>query len=183
MRIVVINGESDASSAFDAYVHDFTAQLAARGHSTQQVVLRDMNLRGCTGCFGCWVRTPGECVQHDDGPDLCRTVINSDLVVCAAPMSMGYPSALAKRAVERLIPLLDPYIVLEHGEMRHRKRYDSYPPLALIVSPGSDTDAEDLEITRDLWSRIARNFKSHLALFAVADRTSEEVAHELATIG
>jgi len=156
------------------------ARLANSGHDVAELTLRDMDVRGCSGCFGCWVKTPGECVQHDDGEKLCRAVINSDLVVFAAPMVMGYPSALVKRAAERLIPLLHPYIEIEGGEMHHRKRYERYPEVGLIVSAGEDTDAEDLAITRHLWERLARDFKSHLALFAVADRSSKEVADELA---
>jgi multimeric flavodoxin WrbA len=179
MRIVVLNGEPDASSAFDGYVRGFASRMTEHGHDVSEIALRDMNLHGCTGCFGCWVRTPGECAQHDDGAELCRTVIASDLLVFAAPMLMGYPSALVKRSVERLIPLLHPYIELEGGEMHHRKRYDRYPDIALIVSAGSDTDAEDLELTRELWGRLARNFKSRMTLFAVADRPAKEVADEL----
>jgi multimeric flavodoxin WrbA len=182
MRVVIVNGEPDASSAFDGYVRAFASRVAQHGHEVRELTLRDMNLHGCTGCFGCWLRTPGECAQHDDGAELCRTVITSDLVVFAAPMRMGYPSALAKRSVERLIPLLHPYIELEGGEMHHRKRYERYPDVALIVSAGSDTDAEDLELTAELWGRIARNFKSRMTLFAVDDRSSQEVADELASV-
>ena len=179
MKIVIVNGEPDVTAAFDGYVRDIAARLGGSGNDVTELTLRDMDLRGCTGCFGCWVKTPGECAQHDAGAELCRTVINSDLVVFAAPMRMGYPSALAKRAVERLIPLLSPYMEVEGGELHHRKRYDRYPDLALIVSAGSDTDAEDLALTQELWGRLARNFKSRLAWFAVADRSSREVADEL----
>ena len=179
MRIVIVNGEPDAASAFDGYVRDVGARLANSGHDVAELTLRDMDVRGCSGCFGCWLKTPGECVQHDDGAELCRAVINSDLVVFAAPMVMGYPSALVKRAAERLIPLLHPYIEIEGGEMHHRRRYERYPEVGLIVSAGEDTDAEDLAITRHLWERLARDFKSRLALFAVADRSSKEVADEL----
>lgn len=182
MRIVIANGEPDAHSAFDDYVRGFASRLAEQGHDVRELTLRDMDLHNCNGCFGCWVKTPGECVQRDAGAEMCRTVINSDLLVFAAPMSMGYPSSLAKRAVERLIPLLHPYMEIEGGELHHLKRYDRYPEMALIVSAGSDTDAEDLELARELWSRIARNFKSRLALFAVADRSSKEVADELIAV-
>ena len=181
MRIVIVNGEPDAGAPFDAYVHGVASRLAENGNDVRELTLRDMDVRGCTGCFGCWLRTPGECVQHDDGAELCRAVINSDLVVFAAPMVMGYPSALVKRSAERLIPLLHPHIEIEGGEMHHAKRYERYPDIGLIVSAGADTDAEDLEITRHLWERLARDFKSSLTLFAVADRSSKEVADELVT--
>jgi multimeric flavodoxin WrbA len=179
MRIIIVNGEPDATAAFDGYVRGFASRLAEHGNDVRELTLRDMDLRGCKGCFGCWVRTPGECVMRDDGEQLCRAVINSDLVVFAAPMAMGYPSALAKRAVERLIPLLHPYIEIEGGEMHHRKRYERYPDVGLLVSAGADTDAEDLSLTRHLWERLARDFKSRLTLFAVSDRSSKEVADEL----
>jgi|BarGraIncu00421A_1022006.scaffolds.fasta_scaffold52466_1 multimeric flavodoxin WrbA len=179
MRVVIINGEPDAASAFDGYVRAFSTRLTDRGNDVREIVLRDIDLRGCTGCFGCWLQTPGECVQHDDGAELCRAVIDSDLVVFAAPMVMGYPSALVKRSAERLIPLLHPYIEIEGGEMHHRKRYERYPQVGLLVSAGPDTDAEDLELTRFLWQRLARDFKSRLVLFAVADRSPKEVADEL----
>ena len=179
MKIAIVNGEPDESSAFEGYVRGFTSRLAERGHDVSELTLRDMNVHGCTGCFGCWVKTPGECAQHDDGELLCRAVINSDFVVYAAPIVMGYPSALLKRAVERQIPLLSPYIEMEGGEMHHRKRYAHYPEVGLLVSAGADTDAEDIELTRHLWERLARDMKSHLALFAVADRSSKEVADEL----
>ena len=179
MRIVIVNGEPDASAPFDAYVHDVASRLAERGNAVNELTLREMDLKGCSGCFGCWLKTPGECVKHDDGEQLCRAVINSDLVLFAAPMVMGYPSALVKRSVERLIPLLHPYIEIEGGEMHHRKRYERYPDVGLLVSAGADTDAEDLELTRHLWERLARDFKSRLAFMAVADRSSREVADEL----
>jgi multimeric flavodoxin WrbA len=179
MRITIVNGEPDASSPFDTYVRSLAARLQESGNDVAECTLRDMNLHGCAGCFGCWLKTPGECTLRDAGAELCRAVINSDLVVFMGPMRMGYPSALLKRSVERLIPLLHPYIEIEGGEMHHRKRYERYPDVALIVSAGSDTNAEDLELTRELWGRLARNFKSRLALFAVADRSLEEVAHEL----
>ena len=35
--------------------------------------VQEMDLHGCAGCFGCWIKTPGECAQHDDGALLCRT--------------------------------------------------------------------------------------------------------------
>jgi multimeric flavodoxin WrbA len=179
MKIVIVNGEPDESSAFEGYVRGFASRLAERGHDVSELTLRNMNVHGCTGCFGCWVKTPGECAQHDDGEQLCRAVINSDFVVYAAPIVMGYPSAILKRAVERQIPLLSPYIEIEGGEMHHRKRYARYPDVGLLVSAGADTDAEDIELTRHLWERLARDMKSRLALFAVADRSSKEVADEL----
>jgi multimeric flavodoxin WrbA len=141
-----------------------------------------MEIRGCKGCWGCWVRTPGECVQSDDSADVCRAVLGSDLTLFASPMRMGFVSALLKRATDKLIPLVHPYLVIEGGEMHHRARYDRYPQMGLLLGAAEDIDAEDIDITREIWERTARNRKTRLIMTAVADRPAEEVADELVAV-
>jgi hypothetical protein len=91
-------------------------------------------------------------------------------------------TALLKRAVDRMIPLIHPYFIIEGGEAHHRARYARYPKFSLLLGAGSDSDAEDIEITTALWKRTARNMKSSLIFTAVSDRAPEEVADELALV-
>jgi hypothetical protein len=182
MKVTILNGEPDASSAFDAYVHDVAARLSASGHDVHILELRDLDIRGCSGCWGCWVKTPGECVKRDDSAPVCRAAIDSDLLVLASPLVMGFTSALLKRTADQMIPLVHPYLVIEGGEMHHLARYARYPEFGLLLGPGPDTDAEDLAITERMWARMARNLKSRLVFTAVADRSAEEVAREFAAV-
>jgi multimeric flavodoxin WrbA len=183
MRITILNGEPDAASAFDAYLRDYTARLIANGNDVTRLDLRDLDLKGCSGCWGCWVKTPGECVKRDDSERVCRAVIGSDLTVLASPVHMGFTSSLLKRAADQMIPLIHPYILIEGGEMHHRSRYERYPLMGLLLAPGPDADAEDLEITQHLWSRTARNLKSTLVFTTIADTIlAEEAADELAAV-
>ena len=182
MRITVLNGEPDVGSTFDAYLRDYTARLAGNGHEVMRLDLRDLDLKGCSGCWHCWVKTPGECVRRDESADVCRAVIGSDLTVFASPVRMGFTSSLLKRAADQMIPLVHPYLVIEHGEMHHRARYQRSPLFGLLLAPDADTDAEDLEITRHLWSRMARNMKSVLAFTTIATTPAKEAADELAAV-
>ena len=182
MRITIVNGEPEAHSDFDRYVEKVAESLSREGNTVRQFDLRDMDIRGCTGCWGCWVKTPGECVHSDDSAEVRRAVVNSDLALLAAPMRMGFTSALLKRMADKLIPLVHPYITIEGGEMHHYKRYDHYQLMGLLMGADNDTDAEDIEITIDIWSRMARNMKTRLAFAAVADRPAEEVARELTAV-
>ncbi len=141
-----------------------------------------MDIRQCVGCWDCWVKTPGRCRLPDDQEGLLRRVIEVDRVVFAAPLVMGYPSALLKRSLERFIPLLHPYITLINGECHHHKRYEHYPDLALLLEREADTDDEDLEIVRDLFTRCAVNFHGELKAVTTADQPVEEVCHELASV-
>lgn len=179
MRATILNGEPDAS-AFNEYVHAVAASLAASGIQVTTLDLRELELKGCSGCWSCWVRTPGECVKGDDSARVCRAILDSDLTVLASTVTMGFTSALLKRALDQTIGLVHPYFVMDGGEVHHRPRYAGHPGLGLLLGPGPGTDAEDLEITTAIWKRMARNLKFRSVRTAVADRPAEEVAHELA---
>ena len=179
MRITILNGEPDPGSAFQAYVRAVAGHLAEAGHEVTTFDLRELRLKGCRGCWGCWVRTPGECVQGDDSARLCRAAIASGLVVLASRVAMGFTSALLKRALDQMIPLVHPHLVIQGGEVHHRARYARYPAMGLLLAAGPGADAEDLEITAALWSRLARNLKAPAFTAAVADRPAAEVAHAL----
>ncbi|MGO8759144.1 MAG: NAD(P)H-dependent oxidoreductase [Terracidiphilus sp.] len=180
MRITILNGEPDAASAFDAYQCALTCRLHALGHTVEKLDLRALDLKGCTGCFNCWIKTPGECSKSDDSATVRRAVMNCDLVLLAAPITMGFTTALLKRAADQMIPLIHPYFVVEGGELHHRARYARYPKFGLLLCATPDTDDEDIEIATAMWRRMARNMKSRLAFATVVDRPAEEVANEIA---
>jgi len=163
MRITILNGEPDPGSDFDAYVHAVAGHLAEAGHQVTTFDLRALELKGCRGCWSCWVKTPGECARRDDSAQVCRAAISSGLLVLASRVTMGFTSSLLKRAVEQMIPLLHPHVAF-----------------ALLLAPGPDADAEDLELSAALWTRLARNLKAPTVTTAVAGRPAEEVAHALA---
>ncbi|MGD0938387.1 MAG: NAD(P)H-dependent oxidoreductase [Terracidiphilus sp.] len=179
MRIAILNGEPDPASEFQTYLVEVARSLTAAGHAITTLNLRDLNLKGCSGCFGCWVKTPGECVRRDDSEHVCRTAIEADLVLFASPMKMGFTSALLKRATDQMIPLLHPYFVMEGGEVHHRARYARFPLFGLLLGSEPDTDAEDIEITTAMWNRLTRNLKTRLVFTAIAERPAQEVADEL----
>jgi multimeric flavodoxin WrbA len=182
MKITILNGEPAAGSAFDAYLIEYADRLAGNGHEVTRLDLRVLELKGCSGCWGCWVKTPGECVKRDDSARVCRAVIGSDLTVLASPVRMGFTSSLLKRAADQMIPLVHPYLVIENGEMHHRPRYERYPLMGLLLAPSADTDADDIDITRHMWSRMARNLKSSLSFTVIATTPAKEAADELVAV-
>ena len=182
MRITILNGDPDPSSVFQMYVDDFAQRLASSGHTVNTLHLRELDLKGCSGCWGCWVKTPGECVKRDDSATVCRAAINTDLLLLASPLTMGFTTALLKRAADQMIPLIHPYFVVDDGEIHHRARYAKYPKLGLLLGAGGDSDNEDYAITTGMWRRMARDMKSQLVFAAVSDRSALEVADAFAHI-
>ncbi len=179
MRITILNGNPDAIHvAFDDYLGRLVEGLAP-AHQVTRLDLREVKVAYCTGCWGCWVKTPGECATRDDSADVCRAAINADLLLLASPLRMGFISALLKKSLDKMIPLVHPYIVADQGEAHHRARYDAYPLLALLLEQGPDADAEDVAITADILSRTSLNLKSQLAFTRLTDAPVAEVIHAI----
>lgn len=178
MKITLLNGNPQPSG-FDNYLAQLKSSLAAENHAVTQIDLRDLPLRYCIGCWGCWVKTPGQCITCDASVEMDRTVIQSDFTLWAAPLQMGFPSHLLKMAQDKHLPLIHPYIVVDQGEAHHLKRYPRYPRLGLLVKKEADTDADDLRILTDIFSRTALNFKSRLEFAATTEQSPAALAAQI----
>ncbi len=182
MKITILNGNGNPrDQGFDAYIAQLNTALTAAQHGVTTFTLRDLDIRFCTGCFGCWVKTPGLCVVEDASHAVCREVINSDFLLWAAPLRMGFPDATLKKMMDKSIPLIHPYFVVEHGEAHHRPRYEHYPRLGLLLQTEADTDAEDLRIVSDIFSRTALNMKSRLEFALTTAQPVDTIARAIAT--
>ncbi len=175
MKITILNGNPEPSG-FDAYLAQLKLTLEARQHNVEQVNLRDLPLRHCVGCFGCWVKTPGECVARDASLEMDRAVINADFVLWAAPLKMGFPAELLKMALDKHLPLIHPYMEVAYGEAHHLKRYARYPRIGLLLEKEATTDEADLQIVRDIFCRTAINFKTRLEFALTSETPADEVA-------
>ena len=180
MKITILNGNPNADNVkFDNYLKELSDLLKSSKHTVTILQLRDIDVRYCIGCFGCWVKTPGECIVADGSRDICREYINSDLVLFASPVIMGFTSALLKKAHEKLIPLIHPYLELVQSEVHHMARYDKYPLMGLLLGKSEDTDEEDIEIISDIYRRDAINLKTSFSFTKLTSNPVEEVANEI----
>jgi multimeric flavodoxin WrbA len=180
MKVTILNGNPDASNTiFDDYLKKLSEILSSESNQVIIFTLRDMDIKYCRGCWGCWVKTPGECLVEDDTREIRCKFIPSDLVLFASPVRMGFTSALLKRAHERLLPLIHPYLELVDGEVHHIARYDKYPLMALLLEKGEDVDEEDIKIISDIYRRDAINFKTSFCFTKSTSDPLEEVANEI----
>src|SRR5512134_1280881 len=139
-KALVLDGSREGDPLTPVAVLGMVSALAGRGYRVQPVKLRELAIAPCTGCFGCWTRTPGECVFPDDSRDVLRSYIGSDVVVYATPVTFGGYSSLLKAALDRIIlPALDPRFTVRGGEVHHRLRYRRYPvTIGLGTLPAPD---------------------------------------------
>ncbi len=122
---------------------------------------KTLNIKHCIGCFGCWTKTPGLCVQKDDMPIVLQTVMNSDLTVYVSDVKVGFVSAELKKINDKSIPLVHPYFEIVHEELHHKARYDRYPELALVLIE-KDQKINDLvfDVIQNWFTRLSHNMKT-----------------------
>ena len=182
MRITLLNGNPEGGKpGFDHYLSTLATQLETDGHTVTHLTLRDLDADFCTGCWSCWVKTPGLCLFKDDSHLVCREVIHSDFVLFASPVLMGYVSAVLKKFMDKIIPLLHPYLVEDQGEAHHQYRYapEDYPLGGLLLEKTPGTDEEDIEIISAIHARTSLNMKSRNAFTMLTESPVEEVANAI----
>jgi multimeric flavodoxin WrbA len=180
MKTIILNGNPKPdNTAFDDYLRDLTREMESRGHPIAVFTLREMDIKYCIGCFGCWVKTPGECFVKDDSFIICKEYINSDLVLFASPVIMGFTSALLKKVHDKFIPLIHPYFELVDREVHHLARYSKYPLMALLLEKGKEVDQDDIDIITDIYKRDAINLKTSFSFVRLTSESIEEVADEI----
>ncbi|HPG39450.1 MAG TPA: NAD(P)H-dependent oxidoreductase [bacterium] len=180
MKILILDGQPDANDVqYAGYLRQLVQRLRAGNHSVTHTIIREQSIKYCTGCWSCWWKTPGRCFVQDDSQQICADTIHADFLLFASPVIMGFPSALLKKTQDKLIPLLHPYIQIVHKECHHRKRYESYPKLGLLLQKSPDTDAEDIKIITDIYDRFSLNFRSTLDFTMTTEQPVEEVFHAI----
>ncbi|NIA15281.1 MAG: flavodoxin family protein [Nitrospiraceae bacterium] len=160
MRITVFNGSPRGANGNTHTIAEAFGQGAMEaGAEVDHVFLVKKDIRFCTGCFGCWLRTPGECIHKDDVPELLEKFVASDVIVFATPVYVDNVTGIMKTFMDRLIPLADPHFEkTEDGECRHFLRFDPGKKFVIISSSGFPEIAQ-FQVLRLLFRRVARNFQ------------------------
>jgi len=164
MKTLVLDGFNEHSDIQARTMEAVTSELAGRGLDARVLTLREMELAPCTGCFGCWTKRPGMCVQEDHSHELCRKIVESELLLTVTPVTFGGYSSTAKAAMDRTIGLVSPFFTMVGKEVHHKPRYERMPAIAVLGINHGDCDRCP-EIFRTLIYRNAINF--HLPAMAV----------------
>jgi len=176
MNIAFIDGNHSKDNAlFSQYVSSLNKKLLENNHTVSYFQLNSMNMKPCTGCWHCWWKTPGICSQKDDVEEILKSYITSDLVILSSPLVMGFPSALLKNFIDRLIPLFHPYIEIHNDECHHQWRYDSYPMMASLFQELPGNLKDDFIISSDYMKRTADHFRVPLLFSKKINDSQQEV--------
>ena len=138
MKVLALNG-SPRMKASSTY-HMLTPLLEgmnAAGAETELIHIRKLDLEACTGCYTCWVRTPGKCIHNDKMVSALESYNTADLVVFGTPLYHFSMSGIMKTFIDRTLPRIEPWLI-PHPDIPnltfHPERFHK-PNKIMLVSP------------------------------------------------
>ena len=136
MRILAVNSSprSGANSNTELLLNHLVKGMREAGAEVDSVNLREKTIRPCLGCFTCWTKTPGRCIQADDMTiELLPRLLAADLIVYATPLYYHTMNALMCLFRERMLPLSKPFAGKRDGRMVFLMRHELAPAVWLSV--------------------------------------------------
>ena len=147
MKILTVNSSprTGAGSITELLLNHLVQGMQEADAEVCTVNLREKTIRPCQGCFTCWTKTPGRCIQMDDMTrELLPKLPASDLLVYATPLYYNTMNAAMSIFRERLLPLSLPFMEKRGGKRAFSRRH-KLPPVvwlsACAVAEISEFDA------------------------------------------
>lgn len=101
-------------------------------------------LKHCIGCFECWTKTPGVCIQkNSDSTEFLKAIYKSDIILYVSKITFGGFSSEIKNYVDRFLPISHPDFVIKNGEMHHKPRYNKFPTICAVGFDAKSKDSEE----------------------------------------
>jgi len=118
------------------YLQPFLDGLKGTGAAVEEIHLCDKTIKACLGCFHCWIKTPGICVQKDDQRELIDKLDAADLIIYALPLYYHSVPAQVKNHIDRQIPRVYPFFEKAGSLTRHPRRVSKKQSMVLFSIAG-----------------------------------------------
>lgn len=126
MNILAINSSprSAGQSKTALMLNHLVEGMREAGADVEIVNLREKKINNCLGCFTCWSKTPGRCIQQDDMTrEIFPKWLRADLVVYATPLYFHTLNSAMSTFRERTLPAASPFFELDaDGKVFHPLR-------------------------------------------------------------
>jgi hypothetical protein len=157
MKAFIISDGDFQTEAFRRVESHVKRRLRGQNADIEEKRIGRGELAYCMGCFGCWIKKPGECVIGDAMSAINRSAMTSDVVFYLSPIVFGQFSANIKNAVDRWLPNILPFFEIRpDGSTMHPPRYATYPK-TVMIGYGDDLTEEDTRLFSDITKKHRRN--------------------------
>ena len=123
------------------------------------VISKDKEIKKCIGCFGCWIKTPGECVIKDDYNKMGEKIASCDELVIVSECKYGMYSPFVKNVLDRSIGYIHPYFTIRNNEIHHKSRYKKQINMRVYFY-GNNISDEEKEVAKELVNGNGINFNT-----------------------
>lgn len=177
MKALILSDKEFRTEEFGQIHSCVLEYLAERGLQAEEIAIGREDLTFCMGCFGCWIKTPGECVIKDLVAQINEKYVSADVVIYLCPVVFGQFSANMKNALDRWIPNVLPFFEKRpDGSTIHPTRYDNYPR-QIMIAYADGLEDEDAQLFTD----ISKKHRNAVDILIYRD-SAEELRKELERI-
>lgn len=140
MKVLALNSSPRVGglSKSEMMLGALVSGMEEAGARVEVVDLRKRKIKNCIGCFTCWTKTPGRCIQKDDmTEELFPRWTEADIAVYATPIYHWTMNATMKTFIERTLPVVEPFFIRREGRWTHpvRKKHPRNVMLAVAAFP------------------------------------------------
>lgn len=121
-----------------------------------EIVSDNGRIKPCVGCFGCWLKEPGECIIKDGYEKMGALIHKAEEVAVISTYTYGGLSSFVKNVFDRSIGWVLPYFEINHGEMHHKRRYPEDKQITFIFR-GQFTESDKIK-AKTYVEAVCRNF-------------------------
>ncbi len=150
-------------------------ELQSAQNTSQRVITDNGSIRNCIGCFGCWIKTPGQCVIRDGYENMGKLFSQCDELLIISKCFYGGFSPFVKNVLDRAISYISPHFVIRSGEMHHKRRYSNVINMTVYFYGGDITESE-MKTAKSLVTANALNYDgrvNRVLFFNSADEARE----------
>jgi multimeric flavodoxin WrbA len=163
VKAVAINGSPRLGKGNTAMLlAPFIEGMEEAGAQVELHYASRLKVKPCScSSMNCWYSSPGECTIKDDMQLLYPSLRQAEILVLATPVYIPLPGAM-QDVINRLCPLVEPYLEFRQGRTRARRRPEVGLKKIALVSTGGWWEKENMgtvvRIAKELAEDISVEF-------------------------
>lgn len=157
-KVIAVNGSPKMDKGnTDMLLSSFLKGMEEAGARTEVFYADRMKIKPCScGKMYCWYDNPGVCCYKDEMQDFFPKLKEAGILVLATPVYIPLPGKM-QDFINRLCPLILPYLERRDDRTRARFRKDVNIEKMVLVSTGGWWEKENFNIVVQIVEELAKN--------------------------
>ncbi len=145
MQVLALNSSPHRDKGgTGAILNPFLEGMKDAGADVELIYVNQLTIKPCKGCYTCWTKSPGMCVQKDDMAQILPKLASADIVVFATPVYVDGMTSTMKALMDRSIPLIKGVWEIRDDHCRHPRR-DTKEGKIILVSASGFTELDNFD--------------------------------------